>query len=221
MCTARNLISNLENLKLLQTVTCSLQYISNSSFYSFSQNNSICLIYSWLFMHKASLPFGLFACCCSFWFFVPTKTHNEQCNTQMKTSTKNQYEQQKAITSNNKRHLPVLFFEIELILSQKQERAAKSSKRQRTANRNTHQKPERATKSNKEHFSFPFSFIRTNSEPMEGGWYQKQRKAMKSSKKLRRATKSNNGHRSWKTQNGQEKPRRTMKGTKSPNWNQA
>ena len=91
----------------------------------------------------------------------------------METSTKNQNEQQKAITS-NKRHLPVLVFEIELILSQKQERATKSSKRQRTANGNTHQKPKRATKSNKEHFSFPFSFIHTSSGPVEGGLYQEQ-----------------------------------------------
>ena len=114
-----------------------------------------------------------FAFRCSFWFFVPTKSHNEQCDAQMETSTKNQNEQQKAITS-NKRHLPVLVFEIELILSQKQERATKSSKRQRTANGNTHQKPKRATKSNKEHFSFPFSFIRTSSGPVEGGLCQEQ-----------------------------------------------
>ena len=114
-----------------------------------------------------------FAFRCSFWFFVPTKSHNEQCDAQMETSTKNQNEQQKAITS-NKRHLPVLVFEIELILSQKQERATKSSKRQRTANGNTYQKPKRATKSNKEHFSFPFSFIRTSSGPVEGGLYQEQ-----------------------------------------------
>ena len=105
--------------------------------------------------------------------FRTNKSHNEQCDAQMKTSTKNQNEQQKAITS-NKRHLPVLVFEIELILSQKQERATKSSKRQRTANGNTHQKPKRATKSNKEHFSFPFSFNRTSSGPMEGGWCQEQ-----------------------------------------------
>ena len=72
----------------------------------------------------------------------------------METSTKNQNEQQKAIKI-NKRHLPVLVFEIELILSQKQERATKSSKRQRKANGNTHQKPKRETKSNIEHFSFP------------------------------------------------------------------
>ena len=168
-----------------------------------------------------------FAFRCSFWFFVPTKSHNEQCDAQMETSTKNQNEQQKAITS-NKRHLPVLVFEIELILSQKQERATKSSKRQRTANGNTHQKPKRATKSNKEHFSFPFSFIRTSSGPVEGGLYQEQwkarksndgqRKAMKSSKKLRRATKSNNGHQSWKNQNGQEKTKTSNEGHKKSKW---
>ena len=86
----------------------------------------------------------------------------------METSTKNQNEQQTAMTS-NKRHSPDLVFEIELIISQKQERATTSSKRKRMANGNTNQKPKRATKSNKEHFSFPFSFIRTNSGPMEGG----------------------------------------------------
>ena len=47
--------------------------------------------------------------CCSSWFFVPTKSHNEQCDAQMETSTKIQNEQQKAIMS-NKRHLPVLVF---------------------------------------------------------------------------------------------------------------
>ena len=125
------------------------------------------------FMFSLVSIWTFFAFRCSFWFFVPTKSHNEQCDAQMETTTKNQNEQQKAITS-NKRHLPVLVFEIELILSQKQERATKSSKRQRTANGNTHQKPKRATKSNKEHFSFPFSFIRTSSGPVEGGLYQEQ-----------------------------------------------
>ena len=96
-----------------------------------------------------------FAFRCSFWFFVPTKSHNEQCDAQMETSTKNQNEQQKAITS-NKRHLPVLVFEIELILSQKQERATKSSKRQRTANGNMHQKPKQATKATKSIFHSHF-----------------------------------------------------------------
>ena len=109
---------------------------------------------------KAWFPFGH--------FFRSNKSHNEQCDAQMETSTKSQNEQQKAITS-NKKHLLVLVFEIELILSQKQERATKSSTRKRTANGNTHQKPKRATKSSKEHFSIPFSFIRTSSGPMEGG----------------------------------------------------
>ena len=78
-----------------------------------------------------------------------------------KRATKSNNEQQNAFAC--------FGFEIELILSQKQERAMKSNKRQQTANGNTHQKPKRATKSNKEHFSFPFSIIRTNSGPMEGG----------------------------------------------------
>ena len=70
----------------------------------------------------------------------------------MQTSSKNQNEQQKAKTS-NQRHLPVLAFEIELILSQKRQRTTKSSKKQRRANGNTlqkpGQKPKRATRTNK------------------------------------------------------------------------
>ena len=139
----------------------------------------------------------------------------------METSTKKtQNEQQKAITS-NKRHLPVLVFEIE-------ERATKSSKRQRTTNGNKNQNPKWATKSNKEDFSFPFSFIPTSSGSMEGGWHQeqlkatrgneKQRKAMKSSKKLRRSTKSNNRHRRWKNQNGQEKAKKSNEMHKKSKW---
>ena len=100
--------------------------------------------------------------------FVPTKYEKEQCNVQTETSTKTQNEQRKAKMSNPK-HLPVLVFGIELILSQKQERATKSNKKQRTANRNMPQKPKQATKSNKEHFSFPFSFVCFSSGPMEGG----------------------------------------------------
>ena len=95
-----------------------------------------------------------------------TKTSNVMF--QMETSTKKQNEQRKAKTS-NQRHLPVLVFEIELILSQKQERTMKSSKKHRTANGNMPQKPKRATKSNKEHFLFPFSFICFNSGLVEGG----------------------------------------------------
>ena len=43
-----------------------------------------------------------------------------------------------------------------------------------------------------------------------------KRKAMKSSKKLQRATKSKNGHQSWKSKRGNKKPKRAGKGTKSP-----
>ena len=150
---------------------------------------------------KPWFPFGLFRT-------------NEQCEAQMETSTKNENERQKAFT-NNKRHLPVLVFEIELILSQKQERATKSSKRQRTANGNMQQKPKRATKSNKEYFSFKFSFIHTISGPMEGGWYQEQWKARKSNDGQR---KSNEKQQEATTSNKKqqrtselEKPKRARK----------
>ena len=78
-------------------------------------------------------------------FFVRTKSHNEQCDGQMETSTKTQNEKQKAITS-NKRHLPVL---VQFYLKNKKEqrRAAKGNERQmetRTKNQNERQK---ATKS--------------------------------------------------------------------------
>ena len=67
----------------------------------------------------------------------------------METSTKNQNEQQKAKTS-NQRHLPVLVFEEELILSQKQERTTKSSKKLRKTNEHapkTQNEQQKATKS--------------------------------------------------------------------------
>ena len=94
---------------------------------------------------KPGFHLDFFVFCCSFWSFVPTKNQKEQCDVQIGTSTKNQNEQLKAKTS-NQRHLPVLVFEIELILSQKQERTTKSSKKQRTANGNTPKNPKRATK---------------------------------------------------------------------------
>ena len=73
--------------------------------------------------------------------------------------TKSQNEGSKAISC----------FSFELILSQKQGGAMKSSKRQRTANRNIHQKPKRATESKKEHFSFQFSFIGISFGLMKSG----------------------------------------------------
>ena len=77
---------------------------------------------------------------------------------------------QKTKTS-NKRYLPVLVFEIELIISQKQERAAKGIERQMETNTKNQNEQQKALlfSLNKEHFSLPFSFICTNSEPMEGG----------------------------------------------------
>ena len=89
---------------------------------------------------------------------------------------------QKAITS-NKRHLPVLVFEIELILSQKQEkqrRAAKGNKRQmetRTKNQNEQQRA----------FFIPI-FIHSHQFWTNGRWLISG--AMKSQKEQRRATKS-------------------------------
>ena len=86
----------------------------------------------------------------------------------METSTKKQNEQQKA-KPNNQRHLPVLVSEIELILKNKneQQRAAKA-----TNGKWKHApKSKRATKSNKVHFSFPFSFICFISGPIKSGFH--------------------------------------------------
>ena len=96
-------------------------------------------------------------------------------------------------------------YEIELILSQKQERATKSTIKQRTADGNAAQKPKRATKSNKEHFSFPFSFlfsfivIHLLQLWTCGEWLtsrawksqKEQQQAMKSNKKQQKVMKSN------------------------------
>ena len=97
---------------------------------------------------------------------------NKKQQRAMRCSNGNIHKNQKRATkSNNEQQnaFACFGFEVELILSQKQERAMKNNKRQQTANGNTHQKPKRATKSNKEHFSCPFSYIRTTSGPMGGG----------------------------------------------------
>ena len=147
-------------------------------------------------MKDLSLVFisTFFAFCCSFWFFVPTKSHNEQCNVQMETSTKTP---KRATKSHNEQQnaFVCLVFEIELILSQKQERATKSNKRQRTANGNMHQKPKRATtKATKGIFHSHFhSFT-----PILDLWKvvgiksnEKPERATKSNEKRQKATKSN------------------------------
>ena len=143
----------------------------------------------------------------------------------METSTKNQNEQQKVF---------VCFgFEIELILSQKQERATKSSKRHRTANGNTHQKPKRATKATKSTFHSHFnSFapilklwkvvdIKSNEKPKRATTgNEKQRKAAKSYEEQQKATthigagKTKTGKKKTKTSNERHKKSKWKPGFK-------
>ena len=114
--------------------------------------------------------------------------------------------------TSNQKHLPVLVFEIELILSQKQERAMKSSKKQRATNGSTPQKPKLATKSYKEHFSshvnsfvptlglWKMVDIKSNKKPERARTGNaKQHKAGKSNKEQQKAETD----RSWKNQKGQ------------------
>ena len=96
-----------------------------------------------------------------------------------KQATKSHNEQQKEFAC--------FAFEIESILSQKQERATKSSKRQRKANGNTHQKPKRATKKQQRAFFIPIS-IHSHQFWTYGRWLISR--AMTSQKEQRRATKS-------------------------------
>ena len=136
-------------------------------------------------------------------------------NIYKKTKTSN-----KKLKMSNQRHLPILVFEIELILSQLRQ--------------------ERATKGNKEHFSFPISFICFNSGPAKGDsdinsnekpeiattGSEKQQRATKSNEEQLNATKSNEKQKKTdivgqKTKTGNKKPKQATKGTKSPNGNQA
>ena len=147
----------------------------------------------------------------------------------METSTKNQNEQQKAITS-NKRHLPVLVFEIELILKNKKEqrRAAKGNERQMetlTKNQNEQQKETKSTFHSHFHSFAPILDlwkvidIKSNEKPERATTgNEKQWKAAKSYEEQQKAT---TDIRAGKTKTGKKKPRRAMKGTKSPNGNQA
>ena len=149
-----------------------------------------------------------FAFCCAFWFFVPTKSHNEQCDVQMETSTKKQNEQQKAITS-NKRHLPVLVFEIELILKNKKEqrRAAKGNERQMETLPKNQNEQQKATKS---------IFIHSHQFWTNGRWLisraiksqKEQRRATRSSEKQQKPTKSN---KKQQRTSELEKPKRARK----------
>ena len=59
--------------------------------------------------------------------------------------------------------------------------------------------------------------IKSNEKP-EREKNDGQRKAVRSSKKLQRATKGNNGHRSWKSQNRQEKTKTSNERHKKSRW---
>ena len=144
--------------------------------------------------------------------FVARFGTNKKPKRAMRCSNRNIYKKTK---TSNQRHLPVLVFETELILSRKQKKTSNEEQHKATNSKWKHApKPKRATKSNKEHFSFPFSFICFNSdlwkvvdinsnEKPERATTNNQPKATKSSKKQRRATKSKNRQRKWKNQNGQ------------------
>ena len=141
---------------------------------------------------KAWFQFGLF---CLLFLVLVFRT-NRKLKLLMRCSNENIYKRPKRATkgrNENQMHLPVLVFEIELIriLSQKQERAMKSNRKQRTTNGNTPQKPKRAIKNIfHSHFhSFASALdlwkvvdIKTNENHIE------QQRATKSSKI---ATKSN------------------------------
>ena len=138
----------------------------------------------------------------------------------MVTSTKNQNEQQKAITS-NKRHLLVLVFEIGLILFQKQERTTKSSKdneRQmetRTKNLNEQQKAINSIFHSHFHSFAPIlnlwkvADIKSNEKPERGTTCnennEKHQKATKSNKKQQRTSELEKPERSRKNQGEQLK----------------
>ena len=146
-------------------------------------------------------------------------------------STKNQNEQQKAITS-NKRHLPILVYEIELVLSQKQE---KQEEQRKATNGKWKHAPKTKTSNKKQQraFSIPI-FIHSHEFWTYGRWLISR--AMKSEKEQGRATKSNERQQLKATKSNKkqqrtselEKPkrarkkaRRATKGTKSPNGSQA
>ena len=77
--------------------------------------------------YKPGFHFDFFAFCCLFWFFAITRYQNEQCNLQMETSTKTKTSNKKPKCATKPISL-FLVFEIELILSRKQERARRAVK---------------------------------------------------------------------------------------------
>ena len=133
-------------------------------------------------------------------------------NVQMARSTNNQNKQQNAKTS-NRRHLPVLVFGIELILSQKQERATNRSKKQQTANGNTPQKPTTKSISHSRFYLFALALdlwkltdIKSNEKPERATTgNEKQQKATKSNKKHKQTSELERPKRAIKHQNEQRR----------------
>ena len=105
-----------------------------------------------------------------------------------------------------------------------QRRAAKGNKRQMETRTKYQNEKQKATKSIFHSHFHSFApildlwkvvDIKSNKKPVRATT------GNESSKKLRRATKSNKGHRSWKHQNGQEKTKTSNERHKSPDGNQA
>ena len=152
--------------------------------------------------------------------FRTSKSHNEQCDAQMETFTKNQNEQQTTF---------VCFGFWDRIDSISKTRKS-NEEQQKATNGKWKHTPKTKTRNKKQRRAFFIPiFIHSHQFWIYGRWLvsramktQKnndgQRKAMKSSKKLRRATKSNNGHRSWKNQNGQEKNKASIETHKKSKW---
>ena len=70
----------LHSLKVLKRPFCkSDTKSSNLIFDPLRFCSCLSLVFTWT----------VFAFCCSFWFFVPTKSHSEQCDAQMETQMKN------------------------------------------------------------------------------------------------------------------------------------
>ena len=65
-------------------------------------------VFAHICVRKPGFHLDFLTFCCSFWFFVPTKNENEQCDAQMEASTKPK-RATKAITS-NQRHFCLFWF---------------------------------------------------------------------------------------------------------------
>ena len=99
---------------------------------------------------KPGFYLDLFAFCCSFWFFVPAKNQNNQCNVQIETSTRKPKRATKVITS-NERHLPVLVFAILILRTDSiSETRTSNEEQKKTTNDKWKHSPKTKTSNNKQ-----------------------------------------------------------------------